>query len=108
MNGRPALLLTVPPTINTALFGASMTLTPRPGILDIAPYVGGRSSASGTAKVWKLSSNESTLGPSPAALEAMKTIADDASLYPEGSARILREAIGETFGLDPARIVGSG
>jgi histidinol-phosphate aminotransferase len=85
-----------------------MTLTPRPGILDISPYVGGRASVSGVAKVWKLSSNESPLGPSPAALEAMTTIADGVSLYPEGSARILREAIGEVFGLDPARIIGSG
>jgi histidinol-phosphate aminotransferase len=85
-----------------------MTLTPRPGILDISPYVGGRASVSGVKKAWKLSSNESPLGPGPGALEAMKTIADDVSLYPEGSARILREAIGEVFGLDPARIIGSG
>jgi histidinol-phosphate aminotransferase len=85
-----------------------MTPSPRPGILDISPYVGGRSGVPGMAKVWKLSSNESPLGPSPAALEALKTAADDASLYPEGSARILREAIGETYGLDPARIIGSG
>ena len=32
----------------------------------------------------------------------------DLELYPEGSARILREAIGEVYGLDPARIVASG
>jgi histidinol-phosphate aminotransferase len=80
--------------------------------LDISPYVGGRSGApgagAGVSKVWKLSSNESPLGPGPAAREAMKTIADDAGLYPEGSARILREAIGETFGLDPERIVCGG
>ena len=30
------------------------------------------------------------------------------ALYPEGSARLLREAIGEVYGLDPARIVASG
>jgi histidinol-phosphate aminotransferase len=85
-----------------------MTPSPRPGILDISPYVGGRAGVPGMAKVWKLSSNESPLGPGPAALEAMKSVADDASIYPEGSARILREAIGETFGLDPTRIIGSG
>jgi histidinol-phosphate aminotransferase len=85
-----------------------MTLTPRPGILDISPYVGGRASVAGVDKVWKLSSNESPLGPGPAALEALKTAADDASIYPEGSARLLREAIGETYGLDPARIVCGG
>jgi histidinol-phosphate aminotransferase len=81
---------------------------PRPGILDISPYVGGRASVPGVAKVWKLSSNESPLGPGPAALEALGTSADDVSIYPEGSARLLREAIGETFGLDPTRIVCGG
>ena len=85
-----------------------MTLTPRPGILDISPYVGGRSSVPGVAKIWKLSSNESPLGPGPAALEALGTAASDASIYPEGSARILREAIGKSFNLNPARIIGSG
>src|SRR4029077_14832250 len=31
------------------------------------------------------------------------------STYPEGSAKVLREAIGQTYGLDPARIVcGNG
>ena len=37
---------------------------PRPGVLDIAPYVPGKSSAPGVAKVFKLSSNETPLGPS--------------------------------------------
>ena len=32
---------------------------PQPGILDIAPYVGGKSSAKGAQKIVKLSSNES-------------------------------------------------
>ncbi len=85
-----------------------MTLTPRPGILDISLYVGGRSSVPGVEKVWKLSSNESPLGPSPAALEALKTAASDVSAYPEGTARILREAIGSAENLDPDRIIGSG
>ena len=41
--------------------------TPKPGILDISPYVGGRAAVPGVAKVFKLSSNESPLGPSPRA-----------------------------------------
>ena len=85
-----------------------MPLSPRPGVLDISPYVGGRAGVPGLAKVWKLSSNESPLGPGPVALEAMKSVAADASIYPEGSARILREAIGQALSLDPARIIGSG
>ena len=38
---------------------------PRPGVLAIEPYVPGKSGAPGVAKVYKLSSNETPLGPSP-------------------------------------------
>jgi histidinol-phosphate aminotransferase len=85
-----------------------MTPEPKPGLLDITPYVGGRAAAPGVEKVVKLSSNESPLGPSPHAVEALMRAAHDLELYPEGSAAILREAIGEVHGLDPARIVASG
>ncbi|HEX4302724.1 MAG TPA: histidinol-phosphate transaminase [Rhizomicrobium sp.] len=88
-----------------------MTLTPKPGILDIAPYVGGRAHVEGveTHKLVKLSSNESALGPSPKAVEAFQSVAHGIDLYPEGSAKILREAIAEVYGLDAARIVcGNG
>ena len=46
--------------------------TPKPGILDIELYVGGRSAAPGANKVYKLSANESPLGPSPAAVAATR------------------------------------
>jgi histidinol-phosphate aminotransferase len=84
--------------------------TPRPGVLDIKAYVPGRSEAApGVAKLYKLSSNETPLGPSPKAVEAFNKASESLSLYPEGSSAILREAIGKTFGLDPARIVcGAG
>src|SRR5512135_1913861 len=82
---------------------------PRPGVLDIAPYVPGKSSAPGAAKVFKLSSNETPLGPSPKAIAAYRACAEHLEDYPDGSASDLREAIGEVFGLDPARIVcGAG
>lgn len=82
---------------------------PRPGVLAIDPYVPGKSGAKGTAKVHKLSSNETPLGASPKAVEAFKSIADKLELYPDGASTALREAIGAKFGLDPARIVcGSG
>ena len=45
---------------------------PRPGVLDIEAYVPGKSSAPGVAKVYKLSSNETPLGPSPKAIEAYR------------------------------------
>ena len=82
---------------------------PRPGVLDIEPYVPGKSSAPGVAKVFKLSSNETPLGPSPHAIEAYKKVAAHLEDYPDGAASALREAIGRAFGLDPARIVcGAG
>jgi histidinol-phosphate aminotransferase len=82
---------------------------PRPGVLDIAPYVPGKSSAPGVAKVFKLSANETPLGPSPKAIEAFKNCALQLEDYPDGSSRVLREAIGKAFGLDPERIVcGAG
>ena len=82
---------------------------PRAGVLDIEPYVPGKSSAPGVAKVFKLSSNETPLGPSPHAIEAYKKFAMHLEDYPDGAASALREAIGRAFGLDPARIVcGAG
>jgi histidinol-phosphate aminotransferase len=82
---------------------------PRPGVLDIAPYVPGKSSAPGVAKVFKLSSNETPLGPSPKAIEAYRAVSERLEDYPDGTATELREAIGAAFGLDPARIVcGAG
>jgi len=82
---------------------------PRPGVLDIEAYVPGKSTAPGVAKVFKLSSNETPLGPSPHAIAAYKAWADHLEDYPDGSASELREAIGRAFGLDPERIVcGAG
>jgi len=82
---------------------------PRPGVLDISPYVPGKSSAPGVAKVFKLSSNETPLGPSANALAAYRTAGEHLEDYPDGSASTLREAIGAAFGLDPDRIVcGAG
>lgn len=82
---------------------------PKPGILDIAPYTPGKSGAGLSGRVFKLSANETPLGPSPKAIAAYKAAADHLEDYPEGTSRALREAIGRTFGLDPARIIcGAG
>jgi histidinol-phosphate aminotransferase len=85
-----------------------MNPTPKPGILDIAPYVGGRASVAGVERAFKLSANEGPLGPSPKALAAMAQALEGIAAYPEGSARLLRDAIAEVQGLDSARIVCGG
>ncbi|HWA04126.1 MAG TPA: histidinol-phosphate transaminase [Rhizomicrobium sp.] len=86
-----------------------MSLSPNPGILEITPYVGGRADAEGVAEPEKLSSNESALGPSAAAVAAYREASACLHYYPEGSAHHLRHAIAEFYGLDPARIVcGNG
>ncbi len=81
---------------------------PQPGILDIAPYLPGKSGAPGSQTI-KLSANESPLGASPKALAAMLEGAARLEIYPEGSSRVLREALGEVHGIDPNAIVcGNG
>ncbi len=83
--------------------------TPRPGILDIAAYVGGESKVVGVSRIIKLSSNESALGPSPRAMAAYQALAGELHRYPDGGSSELRAALGERYGLDPERIVcGAG
>ncbi|MCO5162215.1 MAG: histidinol-phosphate transaminase [Mesorhizobium sp.] len=86
---------------------ASLRPEPKPGVMDIAAYVPGKSAAPAGVKLHKLSSNENPLGASPAAKEAVKALAEKMEFYPDGSATKLREAIGEVHGLNPANIVCS-
>jgi histidinol-phosphate aminotransferase len=83
--------------------------TPRPGILDIKPYVGGAHTAPGVDRVFVLSANEGPLGPSPKAIAAFRDCAETLHRYPDGGVDHLRQAIAAHHGLDPARIVcGAG
>jgi histidinol-phosphate aminotransferase len=82
---------------------------PKPGVLDIAAYVPGRSKATGGTRTFKMSSNENPLGASPKAVEAFRAAAGDLALYPDGASTRLREAIGARYALNPAHIVcGAG
>ena len=82
---------------------------PRAGVLDIATYEPGRESVADVARVWKLSSNETPFGPSPKAVSALEGVAAGLERYPDGQAALLRDAIAETHGLNPASIVcGNG
>jgi histidinol-phosphate aminotransferase len=82
---------------------------PRDGVLSIAAYVPGKSTVSKTGKTYKLSSNEQPLGASPKAVAAYQAASAALSLYPDGSASLLREALAARYGLNAAHIVcGAG
>ena len=82
---------------------------PRPGILDIAIYVSGANQVGATTTLKQLSSNEGALGPSPAAVAALRDMAGEMHRYPDGGSTALREALAKKHGLDASRIVcGAG
>ena len=84
-------------------------IAPQPGIMDIAPYVGGKAGKTGQSNVLKLSSNENPLGPSRNAIDAFKNTASSLNIYPSGDHDGLRSAIAEIYGLDKSKIIcGSG
>jgi len=80
-------------------------IRPQPGILDIAPYEGGKAHAAGHAEVLKLSSNENPLGPAPAALAALRAARPDLHRYPPSDHAALRAAISAAHGVDAARVI---
>ena len=82
---------------------------PKPGILDIAPYVGGKSSIAGVAEPMKLSSNENALGAGEKAREAYAAAIKTIHAYPDGRANKLRAAVADKHGLEPERLIfGNG
>ncbi|MFD0914989.1 histidinol-phosphate transaminase [Pseudahrensia aquimaris] len=83
--------------------------TPVSGVMDIHAYVPGKSKAPEGVRLFKLSANETPLGPSPAAKQAFAAMAETLEDYPDGSASDLREAIARVHSLNAANIVcGSG
>lgn len=86
----------------------------RKGILDLKPYIPGKPIEEvkrelGLKEVIKLASNETSIGPSPLAIEAIKKEIKNINLYPEGSSRLLREKIAQKLNLNKETIiVGNG
>jgi len=78
---------------------------PQPGIMNIDPYVGGRSQIAGQSDVLKLSSNENPYGNSDATKAAFARAGHDLHRYPPTDHRALREAIAAVHGLDADRII---
>ncbi|MBC7739492.1 MAG: histidinol-phosphate transaminase [Candidatus Saccharibacteria bacterium] len=80
-------------------------IQPQPGIMDIALYVGGKSTVAGVANVLKLSSNENPFGPSDRAKEAFGRSVHQLHRYPSTDHGALRGAIAAVHGLDPDRVI---
>src|SRR3954468_5227965 len=78
---------------------------PKAGILEISPYVGGKSKAAGFENPLKLSSNENVLGASPLAQAAFAAAADKLQVYPDQHKPLLREAGAAKCGLEPERLL---
>jgi histidinol-phosphate aminotransferase len=78
---------------------------PKPGIMDIHAYVPGKAKADGVEHPVKLSANENILGCSPKARDAFAAAADQLHLYPDSRTTVLRNAIAETYRLEPERLI---
>ena len=81
-----------------------MTIKPKETLAAVGYYMVGISKLPGFDEPVKLSSNESALGMSPAAIVAAQQAIGDSHLYPEVDTEMLAEAIGERYDLDPARM----
>ncbi len=67
----------------------------REAIRDLAPYEPGKPIEEvqrelGLDEVMKMASNENALGPSPRAVEAIRAVASEVHLYPDGSGWFLK------------------
>src|SRR5690606_24902864 len=86
----------------------------RETIMRITPYVPGKPAEEvkeelGLDDVIKLASNESPIGPSPRAVEAVSRDLPNLHVYPDGAARALRGALAERLGVSADQIVvGNG
>jgi histidinol-phosphate aminotransferase len=85
-----------------------------PNIASLTPYQPGKpidevTRELGIADVVKLASNENPRGPGPAVLEAIRSACDSLSLYPDGNAFYLKQALAQHLGVDPQQLtMGNG
>ncbi len=77
----------------------------KPNIEPMKPYTPGKRAPGGI----KLSSNENPLGPSPVAVDALRTAAESMHIYPDQLGEPLLHSLSDTLDLDPSRlIIGNG
>ena len=86
----------------------------RKGIMDLKPYIPGKPIEDvkrelGLKEVIKLASNETSVGPSPLAVEAIKKEVENINLYPEATSKLLREKLAGKLKIDKEMIIyGNG
>lgn len=76
-----------------------------PGVQKLNPYIPGKPISElerelGIENIIKLASNENPLGPSPKAMEAIKSEMDELALYPDGNGFELKKALAKKHGID--------
>lgn len=81
-----------------------MTISPRQVLASIDYYMVGISKLPGWDEPIKLSSNESVLGMSPAAINAAQQAIPSSHLYPEVDTESLAESLAERYQLKPGRM----
>lgn len=69
----------------------------KPHLMPKEAYKGGKNIPPSDKKIYKLSSNENPLGPSPKAVKAMKAAIGKIDLYPDQTDMRLREALVQDF-----------
>jgi len=85
-----------------------------PGLKGLKPYPPGKPIEElereyGVTNIIKLASNENPLGPSPAAVEAIKQALHELARYPDGNGFILKQKLSEKLGVNLNQItLGNG
>ena len=86
----------------------------KPWVLELEPYQPGKPPEElerelGVVRAIKLASNESPIGPSPLAMEAVQKALEGVHRYPDGASFALRAALAERLGVDAGQLVfGAG
>jgi histidinol-phosphate aminotransferase len=95
--------MSLPFTLNPALENLPVYQPGRP-IEEVARELG-----LPARSIIKLASNENPLGPSPAAMAALKAAAKTLHLYPDGNAHYLKQRLAAKLQVDPANLIlGNG
>lgn len=85
----------------------NLMVRPNKSVLDIKPYVAGEGKIAGVERVIKLASNENPLGPSPKAIAAFQTAAQNLALYPDPEQAVIKSALSELHGIDGRELIVS-